>query len=74
MKENNPLNIFIGYDPREAIVYHTCVQSIIENTKSLVSIHPLHLDMLTKYSESHKDGSNAFIYSRFNSLLDEFFR
>jgi len=65
MKENNPLNIFIGYDPREAIVYHTCVQSIIENTKSLVSIHPLHLDMLTKYSENHKDGSNAFIYSRF---------
>ena len=52
MKENNPLNIFIGYDPREAIVYHTCVQSIIENTKSLVSIHPLHLDMLTKYSEN----------------------
>ena len=31
------LNIFIGYDPKESVVYHTCVQSILENTKCLVS-------------------------------------
>ena len=65
MTNKEPLKIFIGYDPREAVVYHTCVQSIIENTKSPVSIHPLHLDMFEDYKEEHKDGSNAFIYSRF---------
>ena len=65
MNIKEPLKIFIGFDPREAVVYHTCVQSIIENTKSPVSIHPLHLNMFDCYKESHKDGSNAFIYSRF---------
>ena len=65
MNTNEPLKIFIGYDPREAVVYHTCVQSIIENTKFPVSIHPLHLDMFDCYKENHTDGSNAFIYSRF---------
>ncbi len=62
-KEN--FKIFIGYDKRESVVFHTCVQSIIENTKRPVSIIPLHLDMFTDYQEKHKDGSNAFIYSRF---------
>ena len=60
-----PLKIFIGYDEREAVVYHTCVQSIIENTKVPVSITPLNLEMFSNYKEKHKDGSNAFIYSRF---------
>ena len=59
------LNIFIGYDPKESVVYHTCVQSILENTKCLVSIIPLHLEMLENYKETHTDGSNCFIYSRF---------
>lgn len=59
------LNIFIGYDPKESVVYHTCVQSILENTKCLVSIIPLHLEMLNNYKETHTDGSNCFIYSRF---------
>ena len=59
------LNVFIGYDPKESVVYHTCVQSILENTKCLVSIIPLHLEMLTNYKETHTDGSNCFIYSRF---------
>ena len=62
---NSVLKIFIGYDPKEAVVYHTCVQSIIENTKMPVSITPLHLGMFNCYNEKHNDGSNAFIYSRF---------
>ena len=65
MTNKEPLKVFIGFDPREAVVYHTCVQSIIENTRSPVAIHPLHLDMFDDYKEQHKDGSNAFIYSRF---------
>lgn len=63
--KNPLLKIFVGYDPREAVVFHTCVQSIIENTEIPVSIIPLHLKMFDCYNEKHTDGSNAFIYSRF---------
>lgn len=63
--DNSVLKIFVGYDPKEAVVFHTCVQSIIENTKTPVSITPLHLGMFNCYNEKHNDGSNAFIYSRF---------
>ena len=62
---NEPLKIFIGYDDKEAVVFHTCVQSIIEKCKVPVSIHPLNLQMFQNYKETHKDGSNNFIYSRF---------
>ena len=57
--------IFIGYEPKEAIVYHVCVNSIIRNTKSPLSITPLALNNLSTYKETHSDGSNDFIYSRF---------
>lgn len=30
-----------------------------------VEFHPLHLGLFKDYTETHKDGSNAFIYSRF---------
>lgn len=67
MKANDDqmFSIFIGYDPKEAVAYHTCVQSIIENTSIPVSITPLNLSMFKNYEEKHTDGSNAFIYSRF---------
>lgn len=35
------IRIFIGYDPREKIAYHTLVQSIIENSSVPVSITPI---------------------------------
>lgn len=57
--------IFIGYDPREAIAYHTCVNSIIRHSSQPVSITPLALNNLGDYDEKHTDGSNHFIYSRF---------
>ena len=58
--------IFIGYDEREAEVFHVCSQSIIEHAKTPVSIIPLSLKSLGNiYNEQHSDGSNAFIYSRF---------
>jgi hypothetical protein len=59
------INIFIGYDPREAIVHHVCSSSIIRNTSVPVSIVPLTLRSLSGYTEAHFDGSNQFIYSRF---------
>ena len=61
-----PIRIFIGYDPREASAYHVCCQSLIERSSRPLEIHPLALNNLeASYVEQHKDGSNAFIYSRF---------
>lgn len=59
------LDIFCGYDPREAIAFHTCVNSIIRHASKPVTIHPLALNTIEGYTESHTDGSNQFIYSRF---------
>jgi lipopolysaccharide biosynthesis glycosyltransferase len=57
--------IFVGYDPREAIAYHTCVNSIIRNASRPVSIVPVALNLFRDYDETHTDGSNHFIYTRF---------
>jgi lipopolysaccharide biosynthesis glycosyltransferase len=57
--------IFIGYDPREAIAFHTCVNSIIRHASQPVSIMPLALNNFRDYAETHTDGSNHFIYTRF---------
>jgi len=57
--------IFIGYDPREAVAYHVCSNSIIRNSSHPVTIAPLALNILKDYKETHTDGSNHFIYSRF---------
>jgi lipopolysaccharide biosynthesis glycosyltransferase len=53
------LRVFIGYDPREAVCYHTCVQSIIDTARD-----PLNLSF-TPVTGPMRDGSNAFIYARF---------
>jgi len=60
-----PIPIFIGYDPREAIAYHTCVNSIIRNSSCPVAIVPVALNLFRDYAETHTDGSNHFIYTRF---------
>lgn len=57
--------IFIGYDPREAVAYHVCTNSIIRQSSQPISITPLALNVLKDYKETHTDGSNHFIYSRF---------
>ena len=57
--------VFIGYDPREAIAYHVCANSIIRHSSRPVSLTPLALNNLGEYTETHTDGSNQFIYSRF---------
>jgi len=57
--------IFIGYDPREAIAFHVCSNSIIRHASGPVQIIPLSLNLLKDYEEKHTDGSNHFIYSRF---------
>jgi len=60
-----PIPIFVGYDPREAIAYHTCINSIIRNSSRPVAIIPIALNLFKDYEETHTDGSNHFIYTRF---------
>lgn len=57
--------LFIGYDSNEIIAYHACVNSIIRTSTKPISIAPLALNLLSEYKETHNDGSNQFIYSRF---------
>lgn len=57
--------VFIGFDPREAVAYHVCVNSLIRKTTQPLAITPLALRNLQGYRETHSDGSNNFIYSRF---------
>lgn len=56
--------IYVGFDPREAAAYHVFCESVIERASVPVSFIPLHKPMLANF-DGQKDGSNAFIYSRF---------
>lgn len=58
------LPIYVGYDPREAAVYHVFCQSVIEHAKSPVCFIPLHQDHLSGF-DGQQDGTNAFIFSRY---------
>ena len=59
------IRLMVGFDQREAVAFHTFVQSVINVTSLPVSVTPLVLNALPSYSETHNDGSNTFIYSRF---------
>ena len=59
------ISVFIGFDPRESIAYHVCCNSLIRHATQPLALHPLSLKSLHQYSETHTDGSNNFIYSRF---------
>lgn len=60
------INIYVGYDSREAIAYHVFCQSVLSKSSEPVSFTPLALNAMNGiYKETHTDGSNAFIYSRF---------
>lgn len=49
--------IFMGYDPREAVGFHACIQSIISKASKPVEIIPVF--------GNQRDGTNAFTYARF---------
>ncbi len=57
------LTIYVGYDPREAIAYHTFCESVIQYASKPVRFVPLHEDMLQ--FDGQQDGTNAFIFSRY---------
>lgn len=68
-----PLRIYIGYDAREAVAFHTCSNSIIRNCSVPVEIVPVALRLVKSvYKEIHTLGNgnvgyeptNQFIFSR----------
>jgi lipopolysaccharide biosynthesis glycosyltransferase len=56
------IRVFLGFDQREALAYHVCSQSIIENASEPVAIHPLSSSM---FKGMEGDGSTDFILSRY---------
>jgi len=59
------VKIYVGFDPRESVVYHTFTQSLIEKSTLPIEITPLAVTTLNFYEETHQDKSNDFVYSRF---------
>jgi hypothetical protein len=56
--------LYVGFDQREAACYHTFCQSVLERSSLPVAFIPLHGPMLKDF-DGQRDGTNAFIYSRF---------
>ena len=62
---NETIKIVVGFDQREAIAFHTFAQSVIEKSSLPLTFVPLAINTLKGYTETHKDRSNDFVYSRF---------
>ena len=65
LKMLSKVKIYVGFDPRESVVYHTFTQSLIEKSTLPIEITPLAVSTLNFYEETHQDKSNDFVYSRF---------
>ena len=73
MPEKKNVKIYIGFDQRESVAYHTFVQSLIDHASIPLDITPLAVKTLEGYEEKHKDKSNDFVYSRFlTPFLNDF--
>ena len=59
------ITLVVGFDQREAVAYHTFCQSVLDRATRPVRFVPLARNALHGYRETHTDGSNAFVYSRF---------
>ena len=59
------INIYVGFDQKEAVAYHVFCQSLIDNSSLPLKISPIALKNLQQYDEKHTDRSNDFVYSRF---------
>ena len=58
--------VYVGFDPREEAGTHVFNSSLINRASCPVSIIPLHLNLFRSfYCAGHRDGTNAFIYTRF---------
>ncbi len=59
------INFVVGFDQRESVAYHVFCQSVIDQSSLPVSFLPLSPALQSFYTETHTDGSNQFIYTRF---------
>lgn len=59
------LNIYIGYDPAEAVAYHVLCHSILRQSSIPVSITPIYQANIPEFSRPKGDGSTEFSFSRF---------
>ena len=58
--------VYVGFDPREEAGTHVFVSSLLEHATTPVSVVPLHLPLFRSfYAPDCRDGTNAFIYTRF---------
>lgn len=58
--------VYMGYDPKEAVGYHVCSQSIIKHSTQPVSITPLAIHLLDKYGVRRRpEDSTDFARTRF---------
>lgn len=55
--------LYVGWDRRESVAFHVFVDSVIEHSRTPVRIIPLAEHLLD--FDGQRDGSNAFIYSRY---------
>lgn len=62
---DNLIRFVVGFDQREAVAYHVFCQSAMDRSSLPLSFLPLSPSLRSVYTETHQDGSNAFIYSRF---------
>ena len=61
-----PVPVYVGFDPREEAGTHVFTSSLIHHATRPVSVIPLHLNLFQAfYGAGQRDGSNAFIYTRF---------
>ena len=61
----HPIKFVVGFDQRESVAYHVFCQSVIDHSSLPVSFLPLSPALQSFYTETHRDGSNKFIYTRF---------
>ncbi len=59
------INFVVGFDQRESVAYHVFCQSVMDQSSLPVSFLPLSPALQSFYTETHTDGSNQFIYTRF---------
>jgi lipopolysaccharide biosynthesis glycosyltransferase len=58
--------VYVGFDPREEAGTHVFVSSVLHRASRPVSFIPLHLPLFRSfYSAGHRDGTNAFIFTRY---------
>ena len=67
LKQQNILNIYIGYDEVEIVAYHTLSQSIIKHASGPIRISPICSKHFRKFFNRPRDKkqSNDFSFTRF---------